>query len=130
MAKIKAQTLSVILPDSNSVHCYLEIDGESCNVTLRFDCGDKATVCGYPMSWGVHDVNVDYYNPESPTYAELVQCDGVIDVPVYVSESVEKAILKKLRASVSRQFRSKDWNKSCPKKRQNQILKMLDNSLN
>lgn len=103
--KIKASTLSVILEGSDSVHCYLQLEHTSCSLTLRFDQGDTAKLCGFPMDWGVHDCNVDYYNYDSPTYAELVQCDGVLDDgQPYISESDEKIILKQLKKSIENQF--------------------------
>lgn len=128
MVKIKASTISVIHTDSTTTCCYLDVNGETCNVTLRFDRGDTAEICGYPMDWGVHDVNVDYYNCESPTYAEIE--DSGMDMPeTYISADIEKSILKKMRTSIVRQFKSKDWHDSCSKIRQTEIIKLIDNAI-
>lgn len=125
--KIKAQTLSVILPDSKSVHCYIELGGESCNVSLRFD-RPKAEVCGYPQAWGVYDTPVEQYNCESPLWEEAE--DSGLDMPkVYVSREIEATILQKLRASVVKQFKSKDWKDSCPPERQREIVKLINKAL-
>lgn len=131
--KIKAQTLSVILPDSKSVFCYIEVGGESCNVSLRFDRA-KAEICGYPQAWAVYDTPIEAYNCESPNWEEL-EFLGELDVsdsrqpPVYVSREIEATILEKLKASVAKQFKSKDWKDTCPKSRQTAILKLIDKAL-
>jgi hypothetical protein len=107
--KVKASTMSVISKDSTSVSCFLEVGGESANITLRFDRGEVAQICGYPMDWGIHDVNIDYYDSESPTFADLKEADGLEEGTVYVSPETEVLILKKLKRSVERQFEDCSW---------------------
>lgn len=128
--RIQATTLSMILSDSDSVHCYLKIGRESCNVTLRFDQGPSARVCGYPMSWGVYDVNVEYYNYESPTYEDL-ESEGLLDVPVYVSRETEEKILIKLKKSIEEQFADPFWkDHSTPtEQRKTEILEKIQHRL-
>ena len=126
---LKASTLSVIMRGATSVHCYLEVNGESCNVSLRFDKGPKAMICGYPQPWIIHDVGVDAYDFESPTGAEMFEAEAIQDGVTYISAETETLILKKLKACVARQFRSKDWAESCPKREQIQILKKIERAI-
>ena len=109
MKQIKASTMSVIMSDSTTVHCYLSVAGEDCNVTLRFDRGNKAVICGYPQTWDIHDVNVDLYDSESPTGADLYECDAIEDGRVYVSADDEAVILRKLKRSIEKQFNDFSW---------------------
>lgn len=128
--KIKATTSSVILSDSVSVHTSVSINGESCNLTLRFDRGDKAQLCGYPRTWDIHDVPVDPYDSESPTGADLFECDGISSDRVYISAETDKIIFQKLLRSVYAQFSDCSWMDCSPSlKRQSEILTKIQNSI-
>jgi hypothetical protein len=69
--RIHADTLSVLTEGSTSIHCYLRIGAQqddmenSCNLSVRFDQGDAATICGYPQPWIVHDVPIDQFDSAS-----------------------------------------------------------------
>jgi len=128
--KIKADTLSVILKGSSTVCCGVSIDGNYTNLTLRFDRGLKAQLCGYPQTWNIHDVPVDQYDSSSPTGADLQECDGIEDGgQPYISAQTEAEILAKLKRSVAAQFRSKDWSKHCPKREQQTILRKIGRAI-
>lgn len=111
---IKASTLSVIHAGAPSVLCYVAIGEESANLTLRFDRGNRATLCGYPQAWDVHDVNIDAYDHDSPTGEEMYSAHGDIDGQVYISKQTERAILHKLKKCVENQFVDIAWVESCP----------------
>lgn len=120
---IKASTLSVILKGSDSVHCYLEVNGESCNVSLRFDRGQRAIICGYPQDWYVHDVEVEQYNCESPVGREAYECDALPSGAVYIDAVLEANILRKLKRCVSKQFMDPFWKDySTPNARQKKSI--------
>lgn len=129
--KIKAQTLSVLLKDSNSVSIYLKIGKHDCNLTLRFDRGSAVQLCGYPMEWAIHDVAIDYYNSDSPTYAEMRDHDGVDGHEVYISPEIEQTILRQLAKSLQNQFKDpmfKDYLNEVEKKTAlNKISRAISN---
>jgi hypothetical protein len=128
--KIKASTMSVILSDSVSCSVFVEVAGESCNMTLRFDRGDKAQLCGYPETWDIHDVPVDPYDSESPTGSDLFECDGISSDRTYISAETEKTILKKLLRSVYSQFSDCSWMDCSPTlERQAEILTKIQNTV-
>lgn len=112
--KIKATTLSVILNDSKSVHCGLEVDGEYINITLRFD-RDKPMLCGFPLDWGLHDDKED----------EISRITYEDDFKVYISEYCEEKIIRQLKKCIERQFKSKDWKKRTTAKKKKEILKLF-----
>lgn len=127
---IKATTLSVIMKDSETVHCYVRAHGEDCNLTLRFDRGAKAMLCGYPETWDIHDVNVDPYDSESPTGADLFECDAIRDGRTYISADDEREILKALKRSVARQFRDPMWAEyGVTKRRKEAILRKIQRAV-
>jgi hypothetical protein len=107
--RIQAHTLSVIMNDSTTVHCGVDVGNEYTNITLRFDRGPKAMICGYPQSWDIHDVNTDPYDSDSPTGADLYEADMVDDGRVYISADTEIKILKKLKRSIEKQFNDCSW---------------------
>jgi hypothetical protein len=133
MSKIKASTISVILPDSESVSCYLDVNGESCNVTLRFDRGSEALICGYPQRWAIHNEDANPYGDSEVTYADLVLADGEeLDGyhDLYISAETEIQILSKLKRSIERQFCDFSWMDCRPSiKRQLEILTKIHNAI-
>ena len=128
--RIKATVLSVIMRDSDSCTVGLTVGDEYTNLTLRFDRGSSAELCGYPMNWGVHNVNVDYYDSSSPTYAELVEADGELeDGQVYISAEDEEWILKCLLQSIKKQFKKGEWLKECPTRSQSKFIRKLETAI-
>lgn len=118
--------MSVLLTGSDSVSAYLRLgrqreDMENyANVRVRFDQGDAATVCGYPMAWGVWDVNVDYYDYDSPTYAEMEE-----KPEFYVDEEIEIKLLKACIRGIRRQCKDPMFIDSCSAEyREHCILKI------
>lgn len=129
---IRASTMSVVMRDSKSVSCYVKIGKQDCNLTLRFDRDGVAMLCGYPMSWGVYNVNVDYYDYESPTYEELEigeQLDA-IEHDVYVSRTDEVKILKKLQKCLELQFNDPDWSDHNTDEFRLECILQVENAIN
>ena len=128
-SKIKSNTLSVFQIDSKSILCGVEVNGNYCNISLRFDQGNEATLCGYSQNWAVHDENIEYYNYDSPTFEE---CEnegiGEFDREVYISRKIESKIFQQLKKQLKKQFDSKEWTK-IPKKRQNEVFKKIDKAI-
>lgn len=106
---MKAQTLSVLLDGSSSIHMYIAADAENTtNVSVRFDQGDAATICGFPQAWLMHDQKVDEYDPSSPIGAEYIEEYGYSahdQFEAYVSAECEIEILKAAIAGIRRQAR-------------------------
>lgn len=127
--QIKASTISVLLRDSSSVSCFLKIGSESCNVSLRFDRDGAAKICGYPMSWGVYDCNLDYYDHDSPSYEELDEEGVQLDCPVYVSREVEIKILRKLQKDLEKQFSDPDWDDHCTDEYRTDVILQIENAI-
>lgn len=105
--KITASTLSVLLDPKNSVQAYVELDEESCNVTLRLE-DEKARIAGYPQTWRTWDEVIE---GSENTY-EDAEHDGSIDsivdeieaMDAYVSRETEKEIFMLLKKSLEKQF--------------------------
>lgn len=103
---MKASTLSVLLTGSNSIHMYAKKGRESCNLSVRFDKGDEAMICGFPQDWLIHNVNVDYYDYESPMGRdiELDFKDGEYpQFTTYISPDDEIDILRAAIRGIKRQ---------------------------
>lgn len=127
--RVKAKTMSVILSDSMTTTVWVEVDGESCNLTLRFDRGNNAVLCGFPMSWNIHNVNVDYFDQDSPTAEECIEDGLELDGP-YISKEVEQMIFKKLLQAVYKQFSDCSWMDCCPTvTRKNQIMRKIQRAI-
>ncbi len=94
---VSASTLSVLMSEKDSVTCFVELNDESCNLTLRFE-DEKARLAGYPGAWKTWDENI--LGSEDQTY-EDAENDGTIDsfvdeiesMDAYVSRNTEKEIL-------------------------------------
>lgn len=128
--KIKAQTLAVVQNENDSITCGLYVGEEYTNITLRFDRGNKAVICGYPQPWLVHDVPVESFNSESPTGKELYSADGVDDEQnVYISESDEEKILLQLKVSLEAQFNDDMFKDRLTKKQKQVVFKKMDNAI-
>lgn len=128
---IDASTMSVILKDSDTVHCWISVAGEDANITLRFDRGPRAVICGYPQDWYVHDVENDPYNSESPTGREFYECGAIPDGSVYVDAGTELELLRILKRCVSKQFKDPDWKDCCPTPaRKKSILNKIQRTIN
>jgi hypothetical protein len=105
--KVEAKTLSVVMNPQDSVTCYVQLDEESCNLTLRLE-DDVAKLAGYPQSWTVWD---EIIPGTSETYGEA-EDDASIDSWVneiespdaYVSRKTENEILRQLIQSLKIQF--------------------------
>lgn len=124
---IKASTISVLLDGSPSVGCSVYVNGEHTNLTLRFDRGPKAQLCGYPMTWNIHDVPVDSYDSDSPTGADLFECDGIEDDgQPYISANDEATILGKLKNSLKRQFNDPMFLDHCPESQRLERIQQID----
>ena len=113
--RVYANTISVLFTGANSINCYVRLGRKRedltnyANVTVRFDRGAKAEVCGYPQSWGVYDCNVEYYNYDSPTFEEL---DGG-DSEYYVDRETEVNILKGCMRGIIRQYSDPMFKDNC-----------------
>ena len=139
-AKVKASTMSVLMAADkdggigSSIMVGVDVKnagkskGEYANLTLRFDRGEAAVLAGYPMEWGVYDVNVDYHDHDSPTYADVL--DSGEDLPkgtkAYVSKETEIEIFKQLKKSLEKQFKDPMFKDHLGAKEQAQALKMMD----
>ena len=105
---VTAFTLSVLLHENDSVFCYVILDNETCNLTLRLE-NDKARLAGYPNSWKTWDEKI--LGSEGLTYQDA-ENDGSIDsfideieaMDAYVSRETEAEIFKKLKESLKKQF--------------------------
>jgi len=102
---VKSLTLSVLMSENSSIICGLYINNEYCNVSLNFE-RDQARILGYPMDWGVHDVNIDFFNSDSMTYQELAEVDkeSIANIPAYISKETEVEIFCQLKKSLKKQF--------------------------
>lgn len=106
--KVIASTLSVLLSPKDSILCYLEINDESCNVSLRFE-DDKARIAGYPVSWKIWDERIEgneeysYEDAENDPSIES-PINEIESITVYISRETEKNIFKKLKNSLKKQF--------------------------
>lgn len=115
---IKASTLSVLLTNSTSVLCYVKIGRESCNLTLRFDRGEDAVLCGYPKQWAVHDFEEDQIPEEELSF------------DVYVSAQTEKKILSKLLKSLEEQFLDPMFIDHCSNEYREIAIRKIVNTIN
>jgi hypothetical protein len=106
---IKAKVLSVVKNATDPIVCYIEVNDESCNLTLNLDA-DTVTLGEYPAMWRAwSDFLVG--NDELATY-ESAEIDGgldsfvdeIEDIVAYVSRSVEKEIYIQLKKSLEVQF--------------------------
>ena len=129
--EIDASTLSVITKGSDTVHCWISVAGEDANITLRFDRGPRAMICGFPHDWVVHDVPDCIYASESPTGREMYECDAIPEDSVYVSADTELELLRILKRCVARQFRDASWKNCCPTPaRKQSILNKIQRKIN
>jgi hypothetical protein len=128
--KIKTSTLSVIMKSETSTHCYLELNGDSCNVTLRFDRGDTARICGYPQEWLLHDQTDPYDHDSDTTGADLFECDTIPEhVTQYVSKDLECSILQLLLKCVTKQFQDPSWSDSCDDATRQDVINKIENAI-
>ena len=107
---IKASTLSVLMNENDSITCYVEINEESCNVTLRLE-DDKARLAGFPADWKTWDEPIDPHSGNEYTYQDA-ENDATIEsfvheiesIDVYISRNIEKEIFNQLKQSLVKQF--------------------------
>lgn len=94
--RTQASTLSVLLEGSKSIHMWVKVGKETCNVSVRFDQGDAATICGYPQQWILHDYHIEEFNSDSMLGKEYVEDIGYELEPgqVYIDEAIEIKILE------------------------------------
>ncbi len=101
---MKASTLSVLLQGSKSVHVWAKTGRHSMNLSVRFDQGPAATICGYPQNAVIWDYQVEQFNSDSPTGREyLDDCGELPKGQFYVSEEFEIEILKAVIRGIKRQ---------------------------
>lgn len=127
---VKASTLSVLLKGFPSITCGVELNNEYINVSLNFD-EDHARILGYDQTWGVHDLNIDQYDSESPTYKELIEDNGedVPEMPVYVSQETEAKILKQLKASLKKQFQDPMFKDTLTEAEKDEAISKIDKAI-
>lgn len=127
---VSASTLSVVQNTTDSVTCYVELDGESCNLTLRLD-DEAARLAGYPNSWRTWDELIP--GTEETTY-EDAENDGSIDsfvdeiesMDAYVSRETEKEIFSQLKKALQKQFEDEDFKDRLTAKEQSEVLAKID----
>ena len=117
-AKVKATILSVLMQDKDgklkSVTTFVEIKpkgkvAESANLTLRFDQGTAATLCGYPIDWNTWD---------EP------------DVDVFITKEIEREIFKQLEVSLQKQFKGPHAEDALSDTNKNLAITMLRKAIN
>lgn len=118
--RIQADTLSVLLTNSSSITMGVHFGkGHYTNLCVRFDQGDKATICGYGQEYYPHDQNVVQYDNDSPTAREHFEYEGNTFVfenqpdCVYVSAESEVKILKACLRGITRQLNDSMFTDSC-----------------
>ena len=130
---VSATTLSVLLSATDSITCYVELDGESCNLTLRFD-SDNARLAGYPDGWKTWDESIT--DGEELIYEDAEQ-DGSIDsfvdeiesIDAYVSRYTEKEIFNQLKKSLEKQFADEDLKDQLNAADKESVLEKLDTAI-
>tara|TARA_Y100000034_G_C6910321_1_gene424398 strand:- start:18204 stop:18632 length:429 start_codon:yes stop_codon:yes gene_type:complete len=131
---IHADTLSVLLSKSDSITCSVEIDEEYSNVSLRFDRGDSAEICGYPQEWVLWSDQVTegsgntYHDAEMDPTIESFEHE--IEDFVYVSKETEKEIFRQLRKSLERQFEDPEFKDHISQKEKDLALEKIDSAIN
>lgn len=97
MKHIRASILSVILKNESSALVYLKIGVESCNLTLRFDRGPIAELCGYPSHWTLWTDDIDNVYSDGTKTTQIEKKD-------------ECRIMRQLRRALVDQFSDSDWD--------------------
>ena len=123
---MRATTLSVLLDGSKSIMLGVKHEDEYVNLTLRFDKGEAALICGFPMEWGIHNITVDYYDHDSPMGLDFEHMHEE-DRPfkVYVSADDEIKILRAGIRGIERQAKDPMFRDSATTKfRQECIMKI------
>lgn len=127
--KISATTISVLMNPKGSSQAYIELDEESCNVTLRFE-EEKARIAGYPQTWRVWDEVIE---GSENTY-EDAEHDGSIDsivdeieaMDAYVSRDTEKEIFILLKKSLEKQFQDEMFKDYLTEDQKKEVLEKMD----
>lgn len=103
-----ATTLSVLQNENDSILCFLDVDGNTCNVNLNFN-HDDARLLGFPHLWKLHNESVD--GNDEFTYEDALTDSSIESIvhemesiDVYVSKEMEINILQQLKASLLKQF--------------------------
>lgn len=127
---VSASTLSVLMSEKDSVTCYVELNDESCNLTLRLE-DEKARLAGYPDAWKTWDENI--LGSGDQTY-EDAENDGSIDSFVdeieffdaYVSRDTEKEIFTQLKKSLEKQFEDEMFKDQLTQAQKESALAKID----
>jgi hypothetical protein len=128
---VKAQTLSVLQKPTDSITCYVELDSESCNLSLRFE-DDEAKLAGYPETWRTWDEKISS-NDSDVTYEDS-ENDGSLDSMIdeiesinsYISRKTEIQIFSLLKKSLVKQFEDEMFKDVLRKDEQEEVLAKID----
>lgn len=117
--RIKAGALSLLLTSSKSISAYLQIGAlredmaNFTNLTIRFDCGDCAKICGYPELWWLWDGDDD---------SQIEYCDAEYTI----TAKMEIKLLKKIKESIHKQSKDPMFISSCTEEYRAECLKKID----
>lgn len=137
MKTVYGDTMSVLLTNDKSVSCSIKIgkriknDGSNyANLSVRFDQGPIATICGYPHAWLLHDQNVDYYDYDSPFGREVYLDfeDGAYEgrFSHYISPECEIEFLKGVLKGIQRQAKDPMFQDRCSREYRNKCISMIE----
>lgn len=126
---VEAYTISVVQHPTDSVRCFLQLNEESINLTLRLE-NDTARLAGFPQSWKVWDEEIEY--GEEKQYHEIDDSellDLLHEEAAYVSQSTERKIFEQLKTSLKKQFEDPDFSDKLSKEEKESIFLKIDNAI-
>lgn len=128
---MKASTLSVLTNGSNSIHMWAKTGRHSMNVSVRFDQGVTATICGYPREAILWDYQVDQYDSESPTGREWMEEVGELPLKeqFYISEQDEIEICEAAIRGIQRQAKDKMFKNDATAEFRKECIEMLERKI-
>lgn len=130
---ISAKTLAVLMKPHDSITCFVEIDEESCNVTLRLE-DDVAKIAGYPQTWRVWDESIPgdeentYEDAENDPELESM-FDEIVSIDAYVSRATEKEIFSQLKESLQKQFEDENFKDELTNSEKEEVFKKIDKAI-
>jgi len=142
-ARIKATTISVLMGNDKGLgsvgtHVSVRNKGgaeEGANLTLRFDQGDTATLCGIPRDWATWNEEINSEPGEETSYEDWLGMEGEFpaaisdNIAVYMSRGTEKEIFKQLKASLEHQFKDIQFKDKLPDDKKKLALSMMDKAI-